>query len=126
MLYPDNLTLQTLEAVREKLDALMQQPTDMVACLSGRPGQGILFADRVPLRFIESPYHGTWVQIRFPRTKKKRIQNKWKKDPKNFVWKWNPDIIATPDGLVMSPIMARHLRESGAMFNPRTGQTIFF
>jgi len=41
------------------------------------------------------------IQFRFPRSKKSRIRNKWKKDNKNFkyipaMYKWGDDIIAHP------------------------------
>lgn len=60
-----------------------------------------------PVRVFESdflPYELERVQVRFPRSKRKRIRKKWSKDPRNFVLRrvfscvqMGPDFFMSPD-----------------------------
>lgn len=47
-----------------------------------------------------------WVQVRFPKSKKKRIRKKWAKQAKNYVWKEVPKILAVIGrDVYVSPLM---------------------
>lgn len=40
-----------------------------------------------------------WVQVRFPKSKKQRIRNKWRKRDKNFGWVEQPKFMSKDDAL---------------------------
>ncbi len=65
---------------------------------------GYLYGDRV----IESEHCVIPTQIRFPRTKRRRIQKKWRKNHKNFIDK--PGMLKTPFGIVCHPSILRKLK----------------
>jgi hypothetical protein len=64
------------------------------------------------MRLIENPMMVTRRQIRFPRSKKARIRNKWYRDKRN--WITEPDehcYMISRDTLVCHPATARKIRE---------------
>ena len=63
------------------------------------------------LRVVESPLLMKRKQVRFCRSKKRRILKKWAKNPKN--WREVPDmetIYRTPTTLICHPALAAKLR----------------
>lgn len=61
---------------------------------------------------ITSPMMGDRRQVRFPRSKKKRIRKKWRKNPK--YWATIPWEKAVRQGnvLIMHPILAQRMRDA--------------
>jgi hypothetical protein len=49
-------------------------------------------------------------QIRFPRSKKKRIRKKWSKSPNNF--RYEPGMCKAPYGIIVHPALYEHMKES--------------
>jgi len=69
------------------------------------------FAGRWPfgVQIVESILAVERRQVRFPRTKKRRIQQKWRKDERN--WFSKPCAYLVADlGLVCHPLIAERLR----------------
>ncbi len=44
----------------------------------------------IGIRLVENPYHQEYRQVRFPRSKRKRIRKKWRKDHKKN-WGLRPE-----------------------------------
>lgn len=66
---------------------------------------------RYPIQdnLIESPYLTDRVQVRFPRSKKKRIRRKWAKDQKNYDTVPKNVVYVVDGRLVMYTSLARRL-----------------
>lgn len=45
---------------------------------------GIALHQFAGLRVFSQPYMADWKQVKFPRSKKKRIQKKWSRRPENY------------------------------------------
>lgn len=88
-----NLTLETIRAATQKLEH----------DLAGIPARNL------PL-VIESPYLGKWKQYRFPRSKRRRIQKKWRNNRRNYRWIESREIYQTPDAIICAPNIAREIR----------------
>ena len=63
------------------------------------------------IRLIESEHMTEYRQVQFPKTKKKRIQEKWRKNPRYWATVPMQDAIKLPDGtLVCHPEFAAKVR----------------
>ena len=60
------------------------------------------------MNVIESPYAVSREQFRFPRTKKKRIQKKWRSDLRNF--KDKPCAYLAGNSLYAHPVIYKSMR----------------
>lgn len=65
------------------------------------------------LRIIESPLLADRVQVRFPRSKKRRIQKKWRKREANYRLIPKRDVYRFGDALICHPVIAREIRKHG-------------
>ena len=66
---------------------------------------------RYPIEVIKSPYLADRVQVRFPRSKKKRIRRKWVKDSRNYEMVPWDEVYVVNGHLVMHPVLAKQLTE---------------
>jgi hypothetical protein len=62
------------------------------------------------MKIVESLHWTITAQIRFPRSKKKRIRNKWSKNPKNLITKPDSNCLVMGDIIYCHPLVARELR----------------
>ncbi len=65
----------------------------------------------IPIIINSLAEHVSRIQIRFPRSKRKRIKKKWKKQEKNFRIDHKPAIYKTPAGFICHPIIYQQLQE---------------
>jgi len=61
-------------------------------------------------QLIESLHMVETYQYRFPRSKKRRIKNKWKKRPINFKTRPRKDFLQLGNKLICHPVMADRFR----------------
>lgn len=59
----------------------------------------------------ENPHCKVWTQVRFPRSRKKRMRKKWVKQDKNF--EWRPGAYMISGGLHAHPVIIQELRTVG-------------
>lgn len=53
--------------------------------------------------FFEDPYMRDWQQVRFPRSKKRRMRKKWAKQRRNFGFAPSPRIYRIGDTIIGHP-----------------------
>jgi len=63
---------------------------------------------------IEDSHLLSKTQVRFPRSKKKRIRKKWAKQERNFSYRPSKEIYPMGDTILCHPIMAQKIRKLGA------------
>ena len=61
-------------------------------------------------RIVESLYLVKPIQVRFPRSKKKRMRKKWAKNPRNFTNKPSNEFLVSGDMIVGHPALVAELR----------------
>ena len=71
------------------------------------------------LKIIEDTNLGSRVQVRFPRSKRKRIRRKWSKDQRNYVFKPDTAFYTNIKGgyIICHPSMADEIRRQIAHAN---------
>ena len=85
--------------------------------LSEPPSVASILGPMAGVRVLESEHLVIREQVRFPRSKRKRIRKKWAKRPENWAERPDPDIYRMADPitgrvqLVCHPETARRLRE---------------
>lgn len=84
----------------------------MIAALNFKPPSPIVMAQMAFLggiRIVESKHCQERKQYRFPRSKKKRIRNKWSSREENF--RYIPTVIQIDGELMAHPSILQRLRE---------------
>lgn len=68
-------------------------------------------------RFNERAFtHHRLVQFRFPKSKKKRIRNKWKKRAENFRWEWvKSPVVCFAEGEYLEQLKKEFTRDEDEM-----------
>jgi hypothetical protein len=62
------------------------------------------------LKLVSSPYATIPTQFRFPRSKKKRLRKKWKKNKNN--WRSEPAMFMMNDTAIAHPVIIAQIQES--------------
>lgn len=83
---------------------------------------GLLPAVSLP-KIVLSEHATEWKQFRFPRTKKRRIRNKWAKRPENF--RSIPRAYSTPGGFIVHPSIANELLPKSLPSHQTPGRPFF-
>jgi len=62
------------------------------------------------LQFVEQPWLSINEQVKFPRSKRKRIRKKWRKNPKYWRKRPDPSVYRMGNMIVGHPIMIRRIK----------------
>ena len=60
---------------------------------------------------VLDPRMGKYIQVKFPRSKKKRIRRKWRKNHKNYAWVSDGQVYQMGGRLYMHPAMWERLKK---------------
>ena len=89
-----------LDSVRPPFDTFVMPPHTAARLREGLPKGGIF-----GVRIVEDSSATKRMQVRFPKSKKRRIRKKWRKDPRN--WRDVPTIYAFKSRPIVTPFVMK-------------------